>query len=55
MSDDESRANFKRICIFGAGAIGGWLGAHLARIGCDVSVVARGQTLAAMERHVAPE
>jgi len=27
------------------------LGAHLARAGCDVSVVARGETLAAIERH----
>ena len=37
-----------RICIFGAGAIGGYLGAKLARAGADVSLVARGPHLAAM-------
>jgi 2-dehydropantoate 2-reductase len=35
-----------RVCIYGAGAIGGWLGVRLARAGHSVSVVARGQTLA---------
>ena len=34
-----------KACIYGAGAIGGWLGVRLARAGCDVSVVARGATL----------
>ncbi len=38
-------------CIYGAGAIGGWLGAGLAAAGCSVSVVARGTTLAALNRH----
>lgn len=37
-----------RICIFGAGAIGGYLGANLAKAGADVSLVARGPHLAAM-------
>ncbi|MDA4847440.1 2-dehydropantoate 2-reductase [Hoeflea poritis] len=37
-----------KICIFGAGAIGGYLGAKLARAGADVSLVARGPHLAAM-------
>ncbi|MBT8426316.1 MAG: 2-dehydropantoate 2-reductase [Silicimonas sp.] len=37
-----------RICIFGAGAIGGYLGAKLARAGADVSLVARGAHLDAM-------
>jgi 2-dehydropantoate 2-reductase len=37
-----------RICIFGAGAIGGLLGARLAESGADVSLVARGPHLAAM-------
>jgi 2-dehydropantoate 2-reductase len=37
-----------RICIFGAGAIGGLLGARLAVSGADVSLVARGPHLAAM-------
>ncbi|WP_096698435.1 2-dehydropantoate 2-reductase [Polaromonas sp. AER18D-145] len=38
-------------CIYGAGAIGGWLGAGLAAAGCDVSVVARGATLEALNSH----
>jgi 2-dehydropantoate 2-reductase len=37
-----------RICIFGAGAIGGYMGAKLAKAGADVSLVARGPHLAAM-------
>lgn len=37
-----------RIGIFGAGAIGGLLGARLARAGADVTFVARGPHLAAM-------
>ncbi len=38
-----------RICIYGAGAIGGHLGAKLARAGVEVSLVARGPHLAAMQ------
>jgi 2-dehydropantoate 2-reductase len=38
-----------KICIFGAGAIGGYMGAKLARAGSDVSLVARGPHLAAMQ------
>jgi 2-dehydropantoate 2-reductase len=37
-----------KICIFGAGAIGGLMGVQLARAGADVSFVARGAHLAAM-------
>lgn len=37
-----------RICIFGAGAIGGYMGAKLARAGAEVSLVARGPHLAAI-------
>ena len=40
-----------KVCIYGAGAIGGWIGHGLARTGCDVSVVARGATLAALNQH----
>ena len=40
-----------KVCIYGAGAIGGWLGSGLARAGCSVSVVARGQTLDALQLH----
>jgi len=39
-----------KVCIYGAGAIGGWIGVKLARAGCDVSVVARGATLEALRR-----
>ncbi len=38
-----------RICIFGAGAIGGYLGAKLALAGADVALVARGPHLAALQ------
>ena len=37
-----------KICIFGAGAIGGFIGVLLARAGNEVSFVARGPHLAAM-------
>jgi 2-dehydropantoate 2-reductase len=37
-----------KFCIYGAGAIGGLLGAHLARIGEEVTLIARGPHLAAM-------
>jgi 2-dehydropantoate 2-reductase len=37
-----------KVCIYGAGAIGGYLGIGLARAGVDVSLVARGPHLAAM-------
>ena len=37
-----------RICIFGAGAIGGLIAARLAVKGADVSLVARGPHLAAI-------
>ena len=39
-----------RICIFGAGAIGGYLGAALHEAGADVSLVARGPHLEAIRR-----
>ena len=38
-----------KICIFGAGAIGGYMGVKLAEAGADVSLVARGPHLAAMK------
>ena len=37
------------ICVVGAGAIGGWIAARLALAGSEVSLVARGETLAAIE------
>ena len=42
---------FQKICIYGAGAIGGWIGARLAAAGHPVNVVARGATLAALRAH----
>jgi 2-dehydropantoate 2-reductase len=37
-----------KVCIVGAGAIGGWIGVKLARAGCEVSVLARAATLQAL-------
>ena len=37
-----------KVTVYGAGAIGGHLGAHLKRHGCDVSLIARGAHLEAM-------
>jgi 2-dehydropantoate 2-reductase len=39
-----------KVCIYGAGAIGGWIGAKLARAGSAINVVARGATLEALKR-----
>src|SRR5689334_6735862 len=39
-----------KICIYGAGAVGGLIAARLARSGNDVSVVARGAHLEAIRR-----
>jgi 2-dehydropantoate 2-reductase len=38
-----------KACIYGAGAIGGYIGHGLASAGCDLSVVARGATLEALQ------
>ena len=40
-----------RVCVAGAGAIGGWVAAGLAASGVPVSVFARGATLAAIRQH----
>ena len=39
-----------KICVFGAGAIGGYLGALLAGAGEDVTLIARGANLAALRK-----
>ena len=39
-----------KICIYGAGAIGGWIGVALAQAGERLNVVARGATLEALQR-----
>jgi 2-dehydropantoate 2-reductase len=40
-----------KVCIVGAGAIGGFLGARLAEVGCEVAAVARGATASALRTH----
>ena len=40
-----------KICIYGAGAIGGFIGAELADAGIDVSLIARGPHLEAMQNN----
>ena len=40
----------RKITIYGAGAVGGFIGALLAREGCEVSAVARGATLEALQK-----
>ena len=43
---------FGKVCIYGVGAIGGWMGAGLATLGdVEVSAVARGGTLEALRAH----
>ena len=37
-----------KVCIYGAGAIGGFIGARLGASSCELSAVARGATLAAL-------
>jgi len=39
-----------RVTVLGAGAVGGWLAAGLARGGSEVAILARGATLAALRR-----
>ena len=38
-----------KICIFGAGAVGGMIGGELARVGHEVTLIARGPHLAAIQ------
>ncbi|MCH8873434.1 2-dehydropantoate 2-reductase [candidate division KSB1 bacterium] len=40
-----------KICIYGAGAIGGYLGAELASAGYEISLIARGPHLEAMQKN----
>ena len=41
--------SFRKVCIYGVGAIGGWIGARVAQQdGVQLSAVARGQTLQAL-------
>src|SRR5205823_2601954 len=38
-----------RVAVMGSGGLGGYFGARLARAGCDVTFIARGEHLAAMK------
>lgn len=40
-----------KVCVYGAGAIGAYLGAALVDAGCDVTLIARGPHLKAMQRN----
>ena len=40
-----------KICIFGAGAIGGYMAVLLKKSGADVSIIARGDHLAAIKKN----
>jgi 2-dehydropantoate 2-reductase len=54
MSETMNEVTFNKIAIVGAGAIGGWLGVHLARLDsgarAQLSVLARGDTLSALQQ-----
>jgi ketopantoate reductase len=39
-----------KICVYGAGSIGGSLAARLAHVGADISVIVRGEHFAATKR-----
>ena len=40
-----------KVCVVGAGAIGGYMAVRIAQAGHDVSVIARGAHLAAIRAH----
>ena len=43
---------FSKVCIYGVGAIGGWMGARVGQLaGVQLSLVARGDTLRALQQH----
>ena len=46
-----STVKFSKVAIVGAGAIGGWMGVHLARSGAQLNVLARGDTLRALQHN----
>jgi 2-dehydropantoate 2-reductase len=50
-TDDRPRVCAMKVCIVGAGAIGGFIGTRLAMAGHDVSALARGATLDALRQH----
>ncbi len=50
-NSNPKEKNVRKITIYGAGAVGGFIGALLAREGCEVSAVARGATLDALQKN----
>ena len=40
-----------KFCVFGAGAVGGFVGGMVARTNADVSLVARGEHLSALQKN----
>jgi 2-dehydropantoate 2-reductase len=40
-----------KVCIYGVGAVGGYMGAKLGAIGCQMSAVAAGATLEGLRKH----
>ena len=46
-----STQSLQKVAIVGAGAIGGWMGVHLAQAGAQLSVLARGDTLTALQKN----
>jgi 2-dehydropantoate 2-reductase len=46
---DRQGSGEVKVCVIGAGAIGGWMAGLLAEAGNDVSLLARGETLAALK------
>ena len=49
--NEEKKGQALRIIVVGAGGVGGYFGAKLAKGGCDVGFVARGDHLAALRKH----
>ena len=41
-----------KVCVFGAGAIGGFISAKLALSGCNVTLIARGRNLNAIKQNL---
>ena len=39
-----------KVCLYGAGALGGFIGAQLGRVGCELSAVEVGRTLDALQK-----
>src|ERR1700726_5201693 len=49
--DDRTEERTMKICVFGAGAIGGYMAGELALAGHEVCAIARGSHLAAIQSH----